>query len=103
MIFLLATLLRVSQVELLCSLCKMNMTEGVMIKRPGLTVTCLDFSDALLTSQVELLRSLYKEDLMEEVFVEKPEVTAQRLSCKQMIAALDKALSVLNEVRAMEE
>lgn len=74
-----------------------------MNKRPGVTVPCLAFCDALLASQVELLRSLYKEDLMEEVFVEKPEVTAQRSSCKQMVAALDKALSVLNEVRAMEE
>lgn len=50
--------------------------------------------------QVELLRSLYREDLMADVFNERSEVRQQREACRKMLAVLQKATTVLNEVHS---
>jgi dynamin 1-like protein len=53
------------------------------------------------TIQNELVRALYKEDMFDELLQENSEVAARRKACYDMIKVLEKAQSIINEVREL--
>jgi dynamin 1-like protein len=53
------------------------------------------------TIQNELVRALYKEDMFDELLQENSEVAARRKACVDMIKVLEKAQSIINEVREL--
>lgn len=53
------------------------------------------------TVQNELVRALYKEDMFDELLQENSEVAARRKACVEMIKVLEKAQSIINEVREL--